>query len=93
MRQPHGVGIGHGIGHDHQRTTLQSRSRGVGVGQTHHRIRAHDPQRLDLAVSDSLKKLDRFQAGPRGDGGRLPKPPHPLDILRREIHVCRQLVR
>ncbi|HOW75023.1 MAG TPA: hypothetical protein PK959_03645 [Candidatus Competibacteraceae bacterium] len=35
---------------------------GVGVGQTDHRISAHDPDRLDLAIGDRLKQFDRFSS-------------------------------
>ena len=53
----------HHIAHHHERAAAQGVLNGIRIGEGIGRIRAHDPDRLDLPLPDGAKEIDGLQAG------------------------------
>ncbi len=88
-----GVGVAHHFRDHHQRAGRQRLTDRMAVRERHCRVGAHDPHRLHLAAGNGVEQLYRHQPWRLGQPLRPPEARHPAEIVRREVHMRRQLIR
>ena len=70
----------------------EASAHGVGPRQADRRVRAQNPEPLDLALGDGIEHRDSFQPFARRHAGRVPEAADAIDIGRGEAHMGRELV-
>ena len=81
------------IADDNEGASLERVANPPSIRHADRGVGAKNPQRLDAAVEDFVKEVDRFEARTRSDPWRVPEPPHPVDLRGiGEVHMSGELV-